>query len=198
MNLKKINNLLLVLIILVNLYVILLPFLPALLFAVQKHGGREQVLTQKVQAPLPKPTAAHPVVTSQPNGITIPSMLLDQPILEGRDTYAVLNHGILRWPAGSTPDKGGNTVLVGHRFTYTLPKGVFYYLNKVSVGDELSVVWNNQKYIYKVSQIEVVPPTDTAIEDPTTDARLTLFTCTPLLWPTQRLVVIAELEVSVP
>ena len=71
-------------------------------------------------------------------------MLLDQPILEGRDTYAVLNHGILRWPASSTPDKGGNTVLIGHRFTYSHPQGVFYYLDKVKVGDKLSVAWGNK------------------------------------------------------
>ena len=123
-------------------------------------------------------------------------MLLNQPILEGsvKDTYSILNHGIWRWPAGSTPDKGSNTILIGHRFTYTQPKGVLYYLNKVKMGDEIGLWWNNKQYVYKVTNISEVPPTQTSIEDPTPDARLTIFTCTPLWLPKDRLVVVAELE----
>jgi sortase (surface protein transpeptidase) len=37
-----------------------------------------------------------------------------------------------------------------------------------------------------------VPPDQTQIEAPTTDARLTIFTCTPLWLPKDRLVVVAE------
>jgi sortase A len=121
-------------------------------------------------------------------------MLLDQPILEGRDTYAILNKGIWRWPASSTPDKGGNTVLLGHRFTYTNPRGVFYFLNKVKVGDEVGVVWQNTTYRYKVSGVKVVPPTDTSILNATEKPTLTLYTCTPLWWPKDRLVITAQLE----
>ena len=108
--------------------------------------------------------------------------------------YAVLARGIWRWPAGSTPDKGGNTVLVGHRFTYTNPKGVFYALNDVSVGDTIGVVWQGKAYVYVVSATEVVPPSDVRILDPTTIPTLTLYTCTPIWWPKDRLVVIAHLE----
>lgn len=123
-------------------------------------------------------------------------MLLNQPVLEGpiAQQYKVLNNGIWRFPRSSTPDKGGNTVLIGHRFTYTNPRGVFYFLNKVKVNDEIGVWWNNKQYSYKVVNIAEVRPTDTAIEANTTNPELTLFTCTPLWLPKDRLVVVANLE----
>ena len=189
MRLAKINTSLLVLIVVVNLYVIITPFLPALLFAKERHGGTYQALTHKIESPPPE-SGSKPAS----NSITIPAMLLDQPILEGRDTYAVLNKGILHWSGSSTPDKGGNTVLVGHRFTYTVPKGVFYQLDKVHVGDSIGITWNSRNYRYRVTNIKTVPPSDTSILRPTTNPSLTMYTCTPLWHPKQRLVVIAELE----
>ena len=85
-------------------------------------------------------------------------------------------------------------MFLAHRFSYTGPHGAFYYLDKLRPGDEIGVMWNNKAYTYVVASATQVPPTDTAIEDNTTDARLTLFTCTPLWHPTNRLVVVATLE----
>ncbi|MDP9129541.1 MAG: class E sortase, partial [Candidatus Binatota bacterium] len=119
-------------------------------------------------------------------------------VLEGptSQTYKILDKGIWRWPAGSTPDKGGNTVLIGHRFTYTNPFGVFYHLDKVRPGDEIGLLWNNKNYVYRVSGVKVVPPTDTSVQNATADPRLTLFTCAPLWLPHNRLVVTANLETN--
>jgi LPXTG-site transpeptidase (sortase) family protein len=185
---NKINNVLLALIILINAYVIAGPFLPGLLFHWESHSGKRQHLQARIHAGAK--------LQPQPNSIIIPSMLLDQPVLEGTiaNQYKVLNNGIWRWPRGSSPDRGGNTVLIGHRFTYTNPRGVFYFLNKVKMGDEVGVVWNNKSYAYKVAGINEVPPNDTAIENNTTQPELTLFTCTPLWLPKHRLVVVAKLE----
>ena len=194
MKLSKINDILLALIILVNGYVIAGPFLPSLLFHWEDHSGRRQQLQQKIRDSLASPTPGPAV--AEPNSVIIPSMLLDQPIYEGtvRNQYPTLDKGIWRWPAGSTPDKGGNTILIGHRFTYTNPRGVFYFLNKVKVGDEIGVTWNNKSYAYKVININEVPPNDTAIENQSSNPELTLFTCTPLWLPKDRLVVVADLE----
>jgi len=198
MKLSKINNLLLIVIIVVDGYVVLAPVLPAIVYRWQSHEGRQQQLSREIHLVTANKTTTNPtpVATTQGNHVVIPSMILDQPILEGpvSQTYKILDNGIWRWPRGSTPDKGGNTVLIGHRFTYTNPRGVFYYLNKVSIGDEIGVFWNSKEYIYKVATINVVPPTDTAIEDSSTQPELTLFTCTPLLLPKNRLVVVADLE----
>jgi len=123
-------------------------------------------------------------------------MMLNSPTLEGPESnwFNLLKAGIWRWPDSSTPDKGGNTVFLAHRFSYTGPHGAFYYLDKLKPGDEIGVIWNNKTYTYKVASSREVPPTETSIEDNTTDARLTLFTCTPLWNPKDRLVVVAELE----
>jgi sortase A len=168
--------------------------LPGLLFHWDSRSGRQQQLQAKIQPP--KTGHGPTPVAPQPNSVIIPSMLLDQPILEGiiPNQYATLNKGIWRWPKGSTPDKGGNTILIGHRFTYTNPRGVFYFLNKVKVGDDIAVIWNNHRYVYKVASINEVPPNDTAIENNTPNPELTLFTCTPLWLPKDRLVVVANLE----
>jgi sortase A len=198
MKLNRINTVLLVLIVLVNTYTIAVPFAPALLFKLQNHNGTRQKLTEQLH-PSSDTTTANPVVVmTQPNHVVIPSMLLDQPVLDGpaSQQYKILDEGIWRYDKGSTPDKGGNTVLVGHRFTYTKPKGVFYYLNKVAVGDEIGVFWSNKKYLYRVSSVNVVAPTDTAIENNSTQSELTLFTCTPLWLPKDRMVVVASLESS--
>ncbi len=188
---RKANNVLLILIVGINLYVIITPYLPALIYRWQNHGGtRRQALARIIQQPVPSSAAP------QPNHIVIPSMLLDAPIYEGSvaNQFKILDKGIWRWPGGSTPDKGGNTVMLAHRFTYTNPRGTFYYLNKVTVGQELAVFYNNHKFTYKVASVNEVPPTDVAIEAPSDRPELTLYTCTPLWLPHDRLVVVADLE----
>lgn len=169
-----------------------MPFTPELTFWVGKQSDRQAKLTNAIHEPW---SAASPLITrNELNHVIIPAMQLDQPILEGKDTYAILNKGIWRWPYGSSPDKAGNTVLIGHRFTYTNPKGVFYFLDKLKVGDELGIVWDNKNYLYKVNKISVVFPQQTEILKPTDVPTLTMYTCTPLWWPKQRLVVTAILQ----
>lgn len=190
--LAKVNTGLLLLIILVNGYVVLAPLLPALIYGWQNHSGKRQQLSREIHPAKPASSNA----PSQPNHVVIPSMLLDQPIYDGPESqqYKILDKGIWRFSWGSTPDKGSNTVLIGHRFTYTNPRGVFYYLNKVKLGDEIGMWWNNKEYVYKVASISEVPPTDTAIEARSSNPELTIFTCTPLWLPKNRLVVVANLE----
>jgi LPXTG-site transpeptidase (sortase) family protein len=189
MTLSRLNTLLLWCIILVNAYVILAPFYPEIMYDWQQHNSTQQHLQREINS---QQSAAAPGV----NTLIVPSMLLNQPILEGpvSKTYQILDQGIWRWPLSSTPDKGGNTVLIGHRFTYTNPRGVFYFLNKVAVGDQIAIYWQHREYIYKVNHIEQVVPTDISIEDNSRTAELTLFTCTPLWIPKDRLVVVANLE----
>ncbi len=190
--LPRVNNVLLAAIIAVNVYLIALPFVPTILFEAGRHGSHStKALTQKIAQNLAAPRAKQN--TSQPNELIIPAMQYDEPIIEGK-TITALRYGPWHIPTGSAPDTGGNTVIAGHRFTYTNPRGTFYYLNKVQVGDEIAIVWNGKTYKYDVTQTEVVAPTDTAVENQTAKPTLTLFTCTPLWLPKNRLVVIASLE----
>lgn len=188
--LKKINTLLLVLIVAVNLFTLVLPLEPAVSFWLRKHFSHT---TQKLQTQVnatPTGSSNDPSIPND-NRIVIPTMQLNEPVYEGTSPYTV-NKGVWRFPSSSTPDKGGNTVLIGHRFTYH-NAAVFYHLDLLLPGQTLAVYWNHKAYRYKVTAVDVVAPSDAAIEYPTQDARLTIFTCTPLWTTKSRLVVTAEL-----
>jgi LPXTG-site transpeptidase (sortase) family protein len=192
---RRANNLLLIAIVVINAYVIAAPLWPQVNYWWQSHHTqRRQQLTQRLSSSqsVVKDTTAQ----NQPNSLIIPAMLLEQPTLEAPESkwFSVLKQGIWRWPDSSTPDRGGNTVFLAHRFSYTGPHGAFYYLNKLKIGDQIGVLWNGKTYTYTVISSTEVPPTDTAVEDNTPDARITLFTCTPLWHPVNRLVVVAKLN----
>ena len=193
-SLRRVNNGLFAFIVLINLYVIAAPVLPQVTYWWSSHHGSKQMrLRQYVDQPR---TSVAATKAPKPNGLVIPAMMLNQPTLEGpeNDWFNLLYKGIWRWPGSSTPDKGGNTVFLAHRFSYTGPRGAFYYLDKLKPGDEIGIVWNGKTYTYSVASSQTVPPTDTAIENNTSDAQVTLFTCTPLWHPVNRLVVVAKLK----
>jgi len=198
LNLHRTNNVLFVLIVLINVYIIAAPLLPQITYWWESHHTHRQAqLERLIQKPAASATPAKPEVAStEPNSIISPTMLLDQPILEGPESnwFNILYKGIWRWPGSSTPNKGGNTVFLSHRFSYTGPRGAFYYLNKLQIGDDIGVIWDGKTYTYTVVSSQTVPPTDTAIENNTPNAQITLFTCTPLWHPVDRLVVVAKLK----
>ena len=115
------------------------------------------------------------------------SLGMEETINEG-NSIATLRKGVWRLPHTSTPDKGGNTVLVGHRFTYS-GQAVFYHLDKVKQGDRITIVWKGKLYSYEVKTIKVVPPTEVSVEANTKEPMLTIYTCTPLLTAKDRLVI---------
>ncbi len=189
--LSTINRWLLLAILLVNGYIISIPVLPRVSYWWSEHFSHTSQRLEANVAASPK-TAGSPEAPKD-NRLIVPSMQLDAGVFEGK-TATALRQGIWHRPFTSTPDKGGNTVLAGHRFTYTEPKGIFYYLDKVTIGERIALYWQGTKYVYKVAEIKVVPPTEISVENPSSDNRLTLYTCTPLWSPKQRLVVIAILE----
>jgi LPXTG-site transpeptidase (sortase) family protein len=186
---SRLNTLLLIAIIIVNAVTVGLPFVPSLVLKVQARQGQKERLEQKVAA-LETQLPSH-----GPNRLIMPSALFDQPVFDGADTRT-LRQGVWHRPASSSPDKGGNTVFAAHRFTYSNPEGAFYHLDKLKLGDRIGVVWNDRMYRYRVDQVRVVGPHETAIEAATNGAQLTLYTCTPLAIPKDRLVVTAKPEVE--
>jgi len=196
---RKINIGLLVAIVLVNLYTMLLPAIPALRYWWQAGHSKTKVtatVEQYVKATTPQANSEQSTPTEDMSGnrLIIPRMLMNTKIVEGptSNPYGNLKKGAWRLPFSSTPDKGGNTVIAGHRFTYTESRSIFYYLDKLQVGDEIGVQWNGTTYTYKVVSTSVVPPTETSVQAATDDNRLTLYTCTPVWNPKNRLVVVAK------
>lgn len=189
MKLARVNTLLVVAIVLVNVAIIVLPVLPAVLFSSQKHSPTA-VRIQKAAAA----SSQDNQIAANAQQLLVPSMVLDAPIFEGGKKE--LSKGIWRLPHTSTPDKGSNTVLVAHRFTYTNPRGTFYHLDKISADDRITVLWHGKKYIYKTVSTERVTASAMKVEAPTDMPTLTLYTCTPLWNPKDRLVVTARLEAT--
>lgn len=195
---RKINIGLVVMIVLVNLYTMLLPALPTVSYWWQARHSKSKI-TATVQHYIDQ-TAAE-VSSDEPatedmggNRLIIPRMLMNTKIVEGpmSNPYGNLKKGAWHLPFSSTPDKNGNTVIAGHRFTYTESRSIFYYLDKLQLGDEIGVKWNDTLYTYEVTSIRVVTPTETSVQAATNDARLTLYTCTPIWNPKDRLVVVAK------
>lgn len=180
----------------VGLFLILMPILPQIPYYLRELKG------ENVYIPHQSTTGSTPGAGSEDqekgipeeNTLAIPAVGIEVEIVEGA-TDAALELGAWRRPGSSTPDKGGNTVITGHRFKYLPPSNLtFYHLDKVEVGDDVVVYWEGQIYEYVVSDILVVDPGQVEIESDTISPRITLYTCTPLWTAKKRLVVVAEPE----
>jgi LPXTG-site transpeptidase (sortase) family protein len=187
--LARVNTFLLVAILLINGYIVILPVIPKVTFRLQEHNTQHiKQLEQSVSSPIAANTAR-----PTENRLVAPSMVFDQQIFEG-SSMATLRKGLWHRPSTSTPDKGSNTVIVGHRLTYSNPRGTLYSLDKVHTGDDIAVWWKGKRYHYTVTETKVVTPDQTSVEAPTEKPQLTIYTCTPLWLPKDRLVVIASLK----
>jgi sortase A len=185
--LRRFNNFLSIIAVLLALYILALPLLPNLTFWWRSHGHAPPVVTanaagaDKSNEPIPKD-----------NTLVIPKLQLQEPIFDGADA-STLSKGVWHRPNTSTPDKGSNMAMAGHRFDYYGP-AVFYHLDKLTEGDTVIVYWQQKKYVYTVNRILIVPPTGVEVEAPTSDSIVTLYTCTPLWTARSRLVVQAKLK----
>lgn len=183
-NLRLFNNLLTVVVVGLGTYIIAAPLWPQASWWIREESPLQAWTSQSEGVS----EAADGTIGS--DRLFIPSIGLEGVVLEGG--IGQLKKGILRIGKSSTPDKGGNTVLAAHRFMYS-EKGIFYHLDKVKVGDPITLHWFPERYDYEVTETFVVNPDETWIEAPTDDDILTLYTCTPLWTSKQRLVVRAKL-----
>lgn len=131
--------------------------------------------------PIEKATISEPTIKT--DRIIIPKVGIDIEYKSG--TAAVLNdYAWHRFPDRGNPADGGNFIISAHRFVIgltpgeTAKKSPFYHIEKVAVGDEILVDYQGKRYTYKVTERTKVKPTQVEIEEASTDAKLTLYTCT--------------------
>ena len=138
-------------------------------------------------------TAAPAKTLTSYNYLVIPKIGVEIPIVLGSDDSA-LEKGAWLLPQTTTPDLLSNTALAAHRYKYRPPsKQTFYLLDKVSQGDNLLVYWQGKKYVYSVTSVSIVDPTNTQVLADTEVPTLTLITCHPLFSDISRLVVQGQL-----
>jgi sortase A len=170
---------------LVAIYIIVTPFIPQVAWWLKHDSPVRRVVSDSSSTVAPAKTEA--VKGEQ---LFIDRLSMQETVHGGG--IAALKKGVWHLPHTSSPDKGGNTVLVGHRFTYN-GQAVFYHLDKVQKGDPITLAWEGKLYRYEVANVKVVPPTEVSIEANTKEPMLTIYTCTPLLTAKDRLVIQAKL-----
>jgi len=189
MSLRKFNNLLSAVVIAFGLYISLSPFLPAIAYRFRDkspehtapyQGALANEVGSSVDNPIPKD-----------NRLVIPSIGINEPILESNNIGIINNGGTWRRPKSSTPDQNGNTVIVVHRF-FGSNTSTFYNLDKVEKGQKLAIYWKGQEILYEVAEIKIVDATAVEIESQTSQRQLTIYTCHPIWTAKQRLVLVAK------
>lgn len=136
--------------------------------------------------PTPDPTPTPVVLPAQ--RVIIPKIKLDSrvvesPIKDGQWQVPKFVAGHLEGTAH--PGQVGNAVLSGH--VESIASGnVFANLDKVEIGDRITVVSPVAAYEYVVQEKKVVKNTDLSVVQPTPDETLTLITCTGVFIPATR------------
>jgi sortase A len=147
--------------------------------------------------PPPPPTAPS---ISWTNGsavarIEIPSIGVDDIVVEGVRT-GDLKAGPGHFPESPMPGQLGNAAVAGHRTTYGAPFG---NIDKVRSGDEIVFTVPTGRFVYAVTAVEIVDPSDYSSVVPAADpnvASVTLVSCHPEYTAKQRIIVRGELVAS--
>src|SRR5690606_256665 len=110
-----------------------------------------------------------------PAFLDIPKLSIrQQSIVSGAD-WETLREGVGWYLNGATLGTLSNVVLVGHNDVYG---EIFRYLPDLAIGDEITVLTlNGQRYTYRVTETQIVEPTDVWVLAPDSGAHLTLITC---------------------
>jgi sortase A len=155
-----------------------------------KSTGASSSLPQVADAIAP--TTAQPAV-GQPVGIiAIPKLGVDDVVVQGYGE-SQLQGGPGHYPSTSLPGQAGNAAIAGHRTTFAAP---FYNLNQLDPGDPIFVLTSQGLFRYDVARSEIVSPTDSAVLDASTTPELTLTTCNPRYSASERLIVVAFLDLA--
>ncbi|MBI2463756.1 class E sortase [Candidatus Peregrinibacteria bacterium] len=149
-------------------------------------------------------------IVSPDNRIIIPKIDKNIPIVEtaSKNRYEekweeleknILNdlkNGVVHYPGTAQPGQKGNVVMTGHSSYYPWDEGkykdVFALLDKLEIGDEIIIYFQQKEYRYNIIDFRDVNPDDINVLEQKDGYKLSLITCTPLGTNLRRLVVTAE------
>lgn len=157
-------------------------------------------------APATEIEALDPTITQTVSAdprLIIPKLNIDVPInfnIPLSDVMSAMNHGVAHYRiagASAYPGEIGNFIITGHSagdvYSSNPYKYIFSGLERLEEGDLIYVNYNSVRYTYKVTQKQVIEPTNVAALVMQTDRPLiTLVTCTPLGTSRFRLLVTGE------
>ena len=119
---------------------------------------------------------------------------LDVVVVAGNDA-ATLRKGPGHYPDTPLPGGRGTVAIAGHRTTYGAP---FRDVDELERGDAIELRMPYGRFTYRVERTRIVPPTATEVVRRVKYDRLVLTACHPLYSASERIVVFARLERSLP
>ena len=122
--------------------------------------------------------------------IRIPSIDADYVVIQGTDE-GDLQKGPGHYPTTALPGQGKTIGIAGHRTTYGAP---FNQIDKIEVGDEITLEMPYATFTYKVTKTDIVDPSDVGIVANVGRERLVLTACHPLYSAAERYTVFADLD----
>lgn len=177
-----------VLLLILGALLILTPLAPTIWYNLNKDAIDEEVssiseVAKESESQIPqevKPADKLPpkdLTLTKENMLIIPKIGVNGEIHENEVGKAGLEFGVWRTYGWGTPEDDLVMILAAHRFGYIYwtpefrKTNSFYNLPNLKNGDEVSVIWNQRKYKYKVYKEE----TRKKFSD--LDADLILYTC---------------------
>ncbi|QQG50083.1 MAG: class D sortase [Candidatus Berkelbacteria bacterium] len=150
--------------------------------------------TQSVPIEPPKP-----VVNYAPE-LIIPSINITAPIalnIQPSQVVEQLRNGVVHYADTALPGEIGNAVIIGHSSDYPWSvgnyKNIFALLDKLVIGDKITVPYGSQRFVYEVTESKIVKPSDLSPLKKSDAPKLTLITCYPVGTSQKRLVISAKL-----
>lgn len=123
--------------------------------------------------------------------LSIPSIDVYTIIEEGTDKET-LKYSVGHFVGTAMPGERGNCAITGHR-SYSYGE-YFNRLDELKEEEIIIIKRGQQEFYYRVNEIFIVEPTEVSVLENTTEATLTLITCTPVRIGTNRLIIKATLE----
>lgn len=152
----------------------------------------ETVQTQPVEPP-------KPVINYAPE-VIIPSINITAPLalnVPPSQIIEKLRDGVVHYADTALPGEIGNSVIIGHSSDYPWSSGnyknVFALLDKLVIGDKITVPYGSQRFVYEVTETKIVKPTDLSPLLRSSTPKLTLITCYPVGTSQKRLIITAKM-----
>ncbi len=135
----------------------------------------QRLAFKKVAAPV---TQSHD--DNPPEYLEIPSLHISLPIYSAaihNNVWETTTEGISYWSQSPVPGQKGNSILYGHNWTSLLGNLIYS-----KPGQKIIIEYRDRtKKTFIIDKTAVVPPSQIHILDPSSDARITIYTCTGFL-----------------
>ena len=141
--------------------------------------------TEPVTQDLPLPAEGDPIAK-----IEIPSIGVNRTVVSGV-SLDQLKRGPGHYPETPLPGQKGNVAIAGHRTTYGQP---FHNIDKVKKGDQVIFTTLQGRFVYRITDLIIVKPSQVEILEDKGDNRITLIACHPKYSAAERIIAIGELE----